>query len=612
MELGEPKVKKSKHSILSEHLCEPSFEETFCKHWHNNTYTKNNNLEVLAKPFRVCKISNFIENEEIMDEIKNELLDVKTRRNSIDLYQFEQSNEISTVNSQYLKLLYETFQTEMVAWMRKNTNIELNGHVSMSSACYTDTDFLLCHDDNLEDRRIAFILYLSKSWTEEDGGALDLIDTDENGLPRNVVKSLIPEYNSLVFFEVVHNSYHQVAEVTSDKSRWSINGWFHGPLPQIEKPLRSKILTKYFEPVNSEIDLELWISSLYLHQKIIKGINEELEKDSWVFLEGFLLSDVYKKLSLDIQSENIKWKRVGPADIRNYEVAEEGSLPKDLADFCKLFKSLSIFGLLKKYTELDLVPEREDMHPRMTVELQRWSRGCYTLIHDETTLVEAVIDKSDSKNCDSNVAKEDSSTNFTNVLRLEKNDDEESGSSGIRVNEPTPDSNTPPSSHDEHEFDEEDDSTKYGFKGKSKMKIDKKVHDSPSKVNAVRKRRTWTSDGDVDDGYNYGSDSEESDIGDYLSDHEEDEENLEDAEEVQDELPGSLDLIIQFNTDQTLDDESIDYIDLNQEDSALIHVPAKDNFLCLVYKTSDVSRTRKYVSHYCEGYYYTLICNYCE
>lgn len=605
MELSEPKVKKSKHSILSEHLYEPSFQETFCKNWRNQTFNKVNNLEVIANPFRVCRISNFIKNEEIMEEIKIELLDVKTRRNSIDLYQFEQSNEISTVSSQYLKLLYETFQTEMVSWMSKNTNIELNGHVSMSSACYTDTDFLLCHDDNLEDRRIAFILYLSQSWTEEDGGALDLIDTDENGLPRNVVKSLIPEYNSLVFFEVVHNSYHQVAEVTSEKSRWSINGWFHGPLPKIEKSIRPKILTKYFEPFNSEINLDIWINSIYLHDKIIKSINQDLEKESWVFLDGFLTTDVYEKLSLEIQSETINWKKVGPADIRNYEVAEESTLPKDLADFCKIFKSMTIFNLLKKYTELDLVPEKEHMRPKMTIELQRWSRGCYSLIHDEVNLVEAVIDKSDSNNCDSNVAKEDNST-FTDVLRLQKNNDEESGSSGIRVSEPTPDSNTPPSSHDEHEFEDEDDNdnnTKCSSKGKSKLKIDIKI-DSPSKRNVSRKRRTWTSDDDVD-GYNYESNSEESDIGDYLSDHEEE---LEEEEQQ----PGSLDLIIQFNTDQALDDESIDYVDLNQEDSALIHVPAKDNHLCLVYKTTDVSRTRKYVNHYCEGYYYTLICNYCE
>ena len=32
------------------------------------------------------------------------------------------------------------------------------------------TDVLLCHDDELEGRRIAFIFYLVPEWTKEDGG----------------------------------------------------------------------------------------------------------------------------------------------------------------------------------------------------------------------------------------------------------------------------------------------------------------------------------------------------------------------------------------------------------------------------------------------------------
>jgi Rps23 Pro-64 3,4-dihydroxylase Tpa1-like proline 4-hydroxylase len=39
-------------------------------------------------------------------------------------------------------------------------------------------DALLCHDDELEGRRIAFILYLVPSWDRDLGGTLDLYDTD--------------------------------------------------------------------------------------------------------------------------------------------------------------------------------------------------------------------------------------------------------------------------------------------------------------------------------------------------------------------------------------------------------------------------------------------------
>jgi Rps23 Pro-64 3,4-dihydroxylase Tpa1-like proline 4-hydroxylase len=53
-----------------------------------------------------------------------------------------------------------------------------------NSWCFTIivsfVDTLLCHDDDLEERRIAFIYYLTPDgddgWTAEDGGQLDLFD----------------------------------------------------------------------------------------------------------------------------------------------------------------------------------------------------------------------------------------------------------------------------------------------------------------------------------------------------------------------------------------------------------------------------------------------------
>lgn len=39
-------------------------------------------------------------------------------------------------------------------------------------------DVLLCHDDELEGRRVAFILYLVPPWDVNDGGTLDLFSTD--------------------------------------------------------------------------------------------------------------------------------------------------------------------------------------------------------------------------------------------------------------------------------------------------------------------------------------------------------------------------------------------------------------------------------------------------
>lgn len=621
MEQGEPETKKIKHSIISEQMYEPEFQEIFFKHWHSRSSVKTSNLEVIAEPFRVCKISNFLKNEEFMDDIKNELLDVKSRRNSIDLYQFEQSNDLSKVDSNNLKSLFETFQTDLVSWMEKNTKIELNKKISMSSSCYSDTDYLLCHDDNLSDRRIAFILYLSKNWTEEDGGALDLFDSDENGHPRKVVKSLIPEYNSLVFFEVVDNSYHQVAEIRSpDKSRWSINGWFHGPLVEIEKPKKPEQLMNFVKPEITELDLNSWISKVYLYPGIMKEIQEDVEQDSFAFLQDFLKADVYEKLSKELQSDNIKWKRVGPADTRNYEVAEEDSLPETLSYFYKLFKSITIFQLLKNYTELDLVPESELMNPKMTIELQRWSKGCYTLVNDKHTYQDPANNdskKSTSAKADSTDIAGDAPTS-TKYLRRQTNYTEESNSSDKKLSEDTG-CNTPPSSQgDDDDEDAEAEVTKRKIKEKSprgKGKRPMVKQSSPSKAETIgvtqqQQRNPRNSDSD---------DSDVSDIGDYLSDpldcsfdcSDEEEQHEEDAVADVPE-PGSLDVIMQFHTGQTQDNETIDYVDLREEEGALITVPSKDNHLCLVYKTLGTCRVHKYVNHYCKGYFYNLVCTYYE
>lgn len=41
------------------------------------------------------------------------------------------------------------------------------------------SDYLLCHDDQLEARRFAYIYYLSPDWEEKDGGDLQLFNCQE-------------------------------------------------------------------------------------------------------------------------------------------------------------------------------------------------------------------------------------------------------------------------------------------------------------------------------------------------------------------------------------------------------------------------------------------------
>lgn len=100
----------------------------------------------------------------------------------------------------------------------------------ISCARYGSTDHINRHDDrahvpflrddNIYSRTAAAIWYLTKDWTEEEGG--HLVDLEPKpGTPS----SFVPIYNSLVLFEVPH--WHAVSAVKAERYRYSIFGWWH-------------------------------------------------------------------------------------------------------------------------------------------------------------------------------------------------------------------------------------------------------------------------------------------------------------------------------------------------------------------------------------------------
>lgn len=91
------------------------------------------------------------------------------------------------------------------------TGLELT-HISATCSLYSDTDYLLVHDDLREDRVVAYVLYLTgkEGWNTEYGGSLQLFSKDAEGQPLQAVKDVWPSNNQFVFFPVSNQSYHQV------------------------------------------------------------------------------------------------------------------------------------------------------------------------------------------------------------------------------------------------------------------------------------------------------------------------------------------------------------------------------------------------------------------
>lgn len=574
--------------LFSKHIYSVEFQEEFKKHWHSQSNFKSANLEIISKPFKVCRISNFLRDKTFIENLKNEIEHFDHTRKDLDLYQFEKTSDLVSATTEYIPILNRSFREDLVSWMKFNTNIELNGKVSMSSARYYKRDYLLCHDDNMDDRRIAYIFYLTNDWSKEDGGALDLFDTDEEGLPRNVVKSLIPEYNSLVFFEVADNSYHQVAEVlTEDKCRWSINGWFHGPLKKdFHKPRKCKPEKTFVEPNCTEVNLHSWITDEYLNPDITAQIQVEVQIQSYTLLKDFLKEPMYQQIANDLTSRDISWRMIGPPNVRHYEVADEQTLPKLLKDFCELFKSISFFQLLNEYTGLDLVPE-ENNRPKMTLELQRWSAGCYTLLYDESLLMDTSNESIKTDQFDKDISVDDVAA---------------------PIHASTSDISTNLSNETCRELKRKWIDAPHLPKS---IPISKKVPRLASKSEDLLTRI-------IVDKQLACSNEHEHDIDLETDTSSSSSSTIRSVSSYSNESPSDflLEVMIQFHVQDAKGmqktKDSIDFVDPSDEEGILVQVPTYDNHLCLVYRSLAICRLQKYLNHLYDGYSYTFICTYHE
>lgn len=72
---------------------------------------------------------------------------------------------------------------------------------------------MLCHDDCVDDRSVAFIYYLNYDWLNEWGGTLDVYSVDKDFNAVNIEQSINPEFNTMIFFPVGKHTYHQVSHL---------------------------------------------------------------------------------------------------------------------------------------------------------------------------------------------------------------------------------------------------------------------------------------------------------------------------------------------------------------------------------------------------------------
>lgn len=382
-------------------------------------------VTLYSSPFTICVTQNFVENESFIEQLVHEMCQMEWQRKQIDLYEFHQTTDLVNVTKPALKTFFDTLTNVMLPWMETITGLSLT-HVSASCSMYNYGDFLLVHDDLLTDRQIAFVYYVSpwpsaKEWTDDMGGALELFECEaKTGRPKYpIVKKIPPRNNQFTFFRVCQKSFHQVGEVTNlVYPRLTINGWFHGHAKSRPSshhhqkdsgcstsagttdeianstlpPLMNNYLT-YSAPVMDDLDLSEWINLTYLKTSTKKCIQNHIEEKSEASLEQFLIGAFHDVLVSEFRTNNdLEWILEGPANQRKYETLRlaphSTGPPKDLHT---LFSSKSMFSLLAQYTDLDFVGPNAQS-PKCSVQICRFTQGCYTLLGDSSTFTENALD----------------------------------------------------------------------------------------------------------------------------------------------------------------------------------------------------------------------------
>ena len=177
-----------------------------------------------SKPYKNFSLDNFFIRGRIM-QVKNAVKKEKFELVGKDLFTLSHTADLSSSKNAVLREFYKLFSSkEFVAFVGKLTQEKLSLRIDMQSHSMKQGNYLLFHDDVVEGRKIAYVVYLS-GLSSNDGGALRLYDHKK---PSKPIRQICPEFNSFMCFKVSDKSVHDVGEIKSNKERLTIGGWFYG------------------------------------------------------------------------------------------------------------------------------------------------------------------------------------------------------------------------------------------------------------------------------------------------------------------------------------------------------------------------------------------------
>ena len=182
--------------------------------------------EIINEPYPHVVVKDFLD-EQTLDLVTYALAGLEYDFDESDLFSYL-SFGLTDVDHPVINILRDDLGDS--TWRKKvasSFGVKSLSKIDLSAYVYGLGSFLLPHDDQVEGRVIAYSLHLTDiEMTDKSGGALHIYKANETG-KSELVKTIIPEYNSLIMFEVSDKSWHQVGEILEDIQRLTVTGWYH-------------------------------------------------------------------------------------------------------------------------------------------------------------------------------------------------------------------------------------------------------------------------------------------------------------------------------------------------------------------------------------------------
>lgn len=370
-----------------------------------------------ATPFPHGRMESMFQDgflEKVLEEVKSTTKvtfkesDLFRVYQSVDLGNLPEGSPMALELPSLMDLKRSIYSQEFRHFMERVVGIPkgtLTEEVDCAANCHAGGCHLLCHDDVIGTRKVSYIIYLTeKGWTKEEGGCLEMYESELDTLQRRVPKpapscSILPIFNTMAYFVVSPGqSFHSVQEVFGERPRLSIQGWYHAKetpenmeeatLSRLKSTQKGEDTEGDFAPfVADDMDeeslsakdveyLSTYMNATYLMEASMKEIQARFVENSSVQLRAFILPRWLDKVSQTTAKEDEKlgkgrpsldyeegvhkdWKIVGPAHKQRF-LEYTGTSSGDLAGPVlarlrhELLESIAFARYLKCITSLEM------------------------------------------------------------------------------------------------------------------------------------------------------------------------------------------------------------------------------------------------------------------